>query len=64
LEEALEELLAAHRKVLSHVAQDRRKGTDTKSTVAGNGDVVLATFQGGQAEMATRLAGVPVPEDS
>ncbi len=62
LEEALNELVATHRKVLSHVGQDRRKGTDTKSTVPGNSDVVLATFEGGQSEMATCLAGDPVPE--
>ena len=30
--------------------------------MAWNGDVVLATFDGGQSEMATGLAGDPVPE--
>lgn len=61
-EEALDELVATHRKVLSHVGQDRSKGTDTKGTVSGNGDVVLSTFEGAQAEMATCLAGDSVPE--
>jgi hypothetical protein len=62
LEEALYELVATHRKVPSHVGHDRSKGTDTKGTVSGNSDVVLAAFEGGQAEMATCLAGDTVPK--
>lgn len=62
LEEPLKELLAAQLKVLSNVAENRGKGADAKGTVSGNGDVMLATFQGGKAEMAASLAGDSVPE--
>lgn len=47
-------------------AGPRRRGdrpaSDPECGVAWNGDVVLATFDGGQSEMATGLAGDPVPE--
>ncbi len=54
-EEALEELLAGQLKVLGHVSQDRGEGADTEGTVLGDGNMMLATFHGGQAEMATSV---------
>ena len=58
----LDQLLSAQGEVLGHVAEETGQRPDPECGVAWNGDVVLATFDGGQSEMATGLAGDPVPE--
>ncbi len=48
--------------MLGHVAQDTGQRADAEGPVARNGDVVLAAFEGGQAEMAAGLPSYPVAE--
>ncbi len=50
--------------MLGHVAQDTGQRPNSKRRLAWNGDVMLATFGGGQSEVASRLAGGPVAEVS
>jgi len=40
-----------------HIAQDCAQGSDAKGGVAGDGDVMLAAFPCGEADVASRLAG-------
>ena len=61
-EQPLDEIVSGHGEVLRHVAEDTGERPDPKWRVAWNGDVMLAAFGGGQAEVTTRLAGYPVAE--
>ena len=46
--------------MLCYVPQDRRKRADAERTVLGNGDVMLAALQCGEAQVAAGLPGDPV----
>ena len=48
--------------MLAHVAEETGQRPDPERRVSGNGDVVLATFEGGQSKVATGLASDPVSE--
>ena len=61
-EQPLGEIVSGHREVLRHVAEDTGERPDPQWRVAWNGDVMLAAFGGGQAEVTSRLAGHPVAE--
>jgi hypothetical protein len=63
-EQPFDEFLSGQSEVLGHVAQDTGQRPNPKRRVAWNGDVMLATFGGGQSEVASRLAGGPVAEVS
>ncbi len=58
----LGEIVSGHGEVLCHVAEDTGERPDPQWRVAWNGDVMLAAFGGGQAEVTSRLAGHPVAE--
>jgi hypothetical protein len=63
MKEALDEILAADRKVLGNIYEDPGEVADAEGTVPGDGDVMLSALDCGQAKMTTRLAGDLVPED-
>lgn len=48
--------------MLGHAAQETGQSPNPERRVAGDGDVVLATLEGGQPEVATSLTGCPVAE--
>jgi hypothetical protein len=54
--------LAAQGEVLGHVSEESGERANPECCGRGYGDVVLATFECGQAQMATGLAGEPVSE--
>ena len=61
-EQPLDEILTGQGEVLRHVAQDAGQRSNPECRVAGDGDVMLAAFESGQAEVTTSLAGYPVAE--
>ena len=61
-EQTLNEFVTGQTKMLSYVTQETRQGPDTEGSVAWNRDVMLATFEGGQSEVAPSLAGNAVSE--
>ena len=63
-EQPFNELLSGQAEVLGHVSQEARQRPDPERGVVWDGDVMLATFESGQPEVATCLAGHPVPEIS
>ncbi len=48
--------------MLRHIAQDTRQRANAEGAVPRNGDVVLAVFEGGEAQVAPGLAGHPIAE--
>ena len=54
-EQAVYQRLSGQTNMVSHVAQDAGQGTNAKTRVPRNRDVVLAAFEGGQPKMATCL---------
>ena len=61
-EQPVDEVVSGHSEVLRHVAEDAGERPDPKLRVAWNGDVMFASFGGGQAEVTSRLTGHPVAE--
>jgi hypothetical protein len=61
-EQPLDQFISAQGEVLGHVAEKTGQRPNPQGCVAWDGDVVLATFKGGQPEVATRLAGDSVSE--
>ena len=59
---SLNELLSGEVEVLGHVTEETGQCPNPERCVARNGEVVLATFECGQSEMATGLASDPVAE--
>ena len=61
-EQPFGEFLAGQGEMLGHVAEETGERRNPERSVAWDGDVMLATFEGGQSEVATGLTGDPVPE--
>jgi hypothetical protein len=58
----LDQLLSAQGEVLGHVTEETRQRPNPQGSMAWDGDVVLATFRGGQSDVATGLAADSVSE--
>jgi hypothetical protein len=56
-EQALDQRVSSRTKVGGDVAQDTRERADPEGRVTRDGDMMLTTFEGGQAKMAPGLAG-------
>ncbi len=61
-EQPFGEFLAGQGEMLGHVAEETGERPNPDRRVARNGDMVLATIERGQSEVATGLAGDPVSE--
>jgi hypothetical protein len=61
-EQTFNEFVTGQAKMLSYITQEARQGPDTEGSVARNRDVVLATFESGQSEVAPGLAGHPITQ--
>lgn len=63
-EEALDDVISAEAGVLRDVGQNAGECTNTQGIVDGQGDVVLATACGCEAQVAARLSGDLIAEDA
>ena len=58
----LDQLLSAQGEVLGHVTEETRQRPNPQGGMAGDGDVVLALFEGGKSDVTTGLTGDPVAQ--
>lgn len=61
-EESLEDCFARQGKVLGHIAEKTGQCSNPERRVAGDGDVVLAAFVGGQPEVTACLTGYAIAQ--
>jgi hypothetical protein len=61
-EQAVYQHLSGQTDMVSHVAQEAGQGTNAKTRVPRNRNVVLAAFERSQPKMATGLTGHPMAQ--